>query len=250
MLTDCFYYNLINMDRKQRVFLKLKPKTKALGFNKKELMGIAAKIADNLTSEENASDEDVDAEIDSQIEAALPYLSFGQSYANRLLDDERKKKNEKSDDEEEEEIDEHIDKPHHQDDPKKNNPKNNGKNDDAPAWAKGLVQTVKNLNDELIALKGEKVTASRKSKLESLLKDTGTFGTRTLKSFSRMKFDNDEEFEEFFSEVEEDLKAYNQERADEGLSAMGNPPSGGKGGQEKKDEPFSDEEIDAMADKY
>lgn len=37
------------MDRKQKVLLMLKPKVKAFGFNKKELQGIAAKIADNLT---------------------------------------------------------------------------------------------------------------------------------------------------------------------------------------------------------
>lgn len=42
------------MDRKQQVLLKLKPKVKAFGFNKKELMSVAAKIADNLNSEEDA----------------------------------------------------------------------------------------------------------------------------------------------------------------------------------------------------
>ena len=47
------------MDRKQQVLLKLKPKVKAFGFNKKELMSVAAKIADNLTSEDDASDEDI-----------------------------------------------------------------------------------------------------------------------------------------------------------------------------------------------
>ena len=41
------------------VLLMLKPKVKAFGFNQKELKGIAAKIADNLTSTEEASDEDV-----------------------------------------------------------------------------------------------------------------------------------------------------------------------------------------------
>lgn len=51
------------MDRKQQVLLKLKPKVKAFGFNKKELMSVAAKIADNLTSADDASDEDVNAEM-------------------------------------------------------------------------------------------------------------------------------------------------------------------------------------------
>lgn len=41
-----------------------------------------------------------------------------------------------------------------------------------------------------------------------------------------MNFENDEEFEQFLSEVEEDLKAYNQERADAGLSTLGTPACG------------------------
>lgn len=86
------------MDRKQQVFVKLKLKAKALGFNSKELKGIAAKIADNLTSTEDASEEDVNAEIDSQIDAVLPYLTFGQSQANRLLDEWKKNHPESDDD--------------------------------------------------------------------------------------------------------------------------------------------------------
>ena len=52
------------MNRQQQVFVRLKLKAKALGFNAKELKGIAAKIADNLKSAEDASEEDVNAEID------------------------------------------------------------------------------------------------------------------------------------------------------------------------------------------
>ena len=55
------------MDRRQQVFVKLKLKAKALGFNSKELKGIAAKIADNLESQEDASEEDVNAEECGQI---------------------------------------------------------------------------------------------------------------------------------------------------------------------------------------
>ena len=78
------------MDRRQQVFVKLKLKAKALGFNSKELKGIAAKFADNLESLEDGSEEDVNAEIVEKIEAVLPYLTFGQSQANRLLDEWKK----------------------------------------------------------------------------------------------------------------------------------------------------------------
>ncbi|MFK2135364.1 hypothetical protein ACIXK8_19095 [Bacteroides fragilis] len=236
------------MDRKQQVLLRLKPKVKAFGFNSRELKGIAAKIADNLTSAEEASDEDVNAEIDKEIEAALRYLPFGQSQANRLLDEWKKNHPETDDDDNDDDDDDDgaSDNQRRQAGSNTKNPKNKGKNDDAPEWAKGLVQTVQTLNDEIAALKGEKVTTTRREKLETLLKDAGTFGTRTLKSFNKMKFENDEEFEEFYSEVEEDLKSYNQERADAGLSSLGNPPGAGSKKQEKN-EVLTDEEVIAIA---
>lgn len=236
------------MDRKQQVLLRLKPKVRAFGFNSRELKGIAAKIADNLTSADDASDEDVNAEIDKEIEAALRYLPFGQSQANRLLDEWKKNHPETDDDDNDDDDDDDgaSDNQRRQAGSNTKNPKNKGKNDDAPEWAKGLVQTVQTLNDEIAALKGEKVTTTRREKLETLLKDAGTFGTRTLKSFNKMKFENDEEFEEFYSEVEEDLKSYNQERADAGLSSLGNPPGAGSKKQEKN-EVLTDEEVIAIA---
>ena len=117
------------MDRKQQVFLKLKPKTKALGFSSKELKGIAAQIADNLTSAEEASDEDVNAEIDKEIEAALRYLPFGQSQANRLLD-EWKKNHPESYDDDDDVDDETSGRQARQTGSNKKNPKNNGKTKD------------------------------------------------------------------------------------------------------------------------
>ena len=236
------------MDRKQQVLLRLKPKVKAFGFNSRELKGIAAKIADNLTSADDASDEDVNAEIDKEIDSALRYLPFGQSQANRLLDEWKKNHPETDDDDNDDDDDDDgaSDNQRRQAGSNTKNPKNKGKNDDAPEWAKGLVQTVQTLNDEIAALKGEKVTTTRREKLETLLKDAGTFGTRTLKAFNKMKFENDEEFEEFYSEVEEDLKSYNQERADAGLSSLGNPPGAGSKKQEKN-EVLTDEEVIAIA---
>lgn len=207
-------------------------------------MSVAAKIADNLTSTDDASDEDVNAEIDTAIDAVLPYLQVSQSFANRVIEENRKKNDD--DETDDDDDDESSNSTNRQPGSNKKNPQNKGKNDDAPEWAKGLVQTVQILNDEIAALKGEKVTTTRREKLESLLKDAGTFGTRTLKSFNKMKFENDEEFEEFYSEVEEDLKSYNQERADAGLSSLGNPPGAGSKKQEKN-EVLTDEEVIAIA---
>lgn len=235
------------MDRKQQVLLKLKPKVKAFGFNKKELMSVAAKIADNLTSADDASDEDVNAEIDTQIDAVLSYLQVGQSFANRVIEENRKK----NDDDEtgDDDDDESSNTTNRQAGSNKKNPKNKGKNDDAPEWAKSMLDTVNALKDEVATLKGEKIATSRKAKLEAVLKDSGTFGTRTLKSFNKMSFENDEEFEEFLSEVTEDLKVYNQERANAGLSTMGTPPAVG-GGRQKEDETISDTQLQQLVDSF
>lgn len=217
---------------------------KAFGFNKKELMSVAAKIADNLTSEEDASEEDVNAEIDEQIDAVLPYLQVSQSFANRVIEENRKKNDD--DNELDNDNDDEPSNPNNrQSSSNKKNPKDEEKKDDAPDWAKGMMQTIETLTGKISALEGEKTTTTRKAKLEAILKDSGTFGTRTLKSFSKMSFENDDEFDDFLSEVQEDLKAYNQERADAGLVVT--PPAAG-GGKPKENEPFSDNEIDDMAD--
>lgn len=224
----------------------LKPKVRQFGFNKKELQGIAAKIADNLTSADDASDEDVNAEIEEKIDAVIPYLQVSQSYANRLVEDARKQNDD--------------DEPGDNDDDKSSGKRKSGskntkddkdKDDDkTPEWAASLLKTVESLTNEITTLKGEKVASTRRARLEELLKDAGSYGKRTLKNFDRMKFETDDEFDEFFSDVEQDLKDYTQELADKGLENLNTPPAaGGKGGG-KEDEPMSDKEIEDLANSY
>lgn len=86
-----------------------------------------------------------------------------------------------------------------------------------------MLKTVETLTNEITTLKGEKVASTRKAKLEALLKDAGSYGKRTLKNFDRMTFETDDDFDEFYSDVEEDLKAFNQELADKGLENLNNP---------------------------
>lgn len=220
------------MDVKQQVYLRLKPRVKALGFNKKELQGVAANIANNLSLEEDASEDDVNTAIDEQIEIALPFLQLAQAQASRIIDASRKASEE----------DEDIEVPQKK---SSQSPKEQP-TDEEPAWFKAYRESQ---DARFAALEKEKISDSRKMRLEKLVKDTGTFGTRTLKSFSKMTFDSDDEFDEFISDVEEDLKALNQERADYGLSKLGTVPSPMKETQ-KKDEPYSDEEIDRLVNNF
>lgn len=214
----------------------LKPKVKAFGFNQKELKGLAAKIAENLTSEEDASEEDVNAEIEKAIEAVLPVLELGRSYANRVINDSKKNDDEEYNDEDDDNTSESK---------SNKSPKSKQKkSDDEPEWFKSYRET---MEKRFNALAGERVAETRKSRLEKLLKDTGAFGSRTIKSFSRMKFENDEEFDEFYSEVEEDLKTLNQERANAGLEKLGAPATGGSKKKEEKPEVLSEDEIKEIA---
>lgn len=222
------------MDVKQQVFLRLKPKAKAFGFNKKELQGVAAKIANNLNLEEDAEEDEVNSAIDEQIDNILPFLQIAQAQASRVIEASRKANTQVEEEEEEE---------HHQ---ASQTPPTKKTEDEEPAWFKAYRE----LQDARFAkLEGEKVASNRKGRLESLLKDTGTFGTRTLKSFSKMRFESDDEFDEFFSEVEEDLKSYNQERANAGLDKLGSAPIVGRE-VPKKEEPYSDDTIDRLAENF
>lgn len=232
------------MEKKQLVLarLLLKPRVKSLGFNKKELMGVAASIADNLTTEDEASEDDVNAEIDKSIDAVLPFLELAQTQASRLMDSYKKKHeiNENDDDDDDEPQKDQKSQKHQKSTDKKD------ANDGVMEQLKALMGLVTKMQEDFTSFKGEKVTDLRKQKLEALLKDTGVFGTRTMKNFAKMSFDSDEEFEEYYSDVEKDLKDFNQERASVGLSALGSIP-GGKSKQ-VKEEPFSDEEIAALAE--
>ena len=216
---------------------RLKPKVKAFGFNQKELKGVAAKIADNLTLEEDASDEDINAAIDEAIDAVIPYLEAGRSYANRVINDSQKNGD---DDEDGEEDDDES--PASKQTPKSKQKPAKPKEDEEPKWFKTYRET---MEKKFAAIEGARTAETRKGKLEKLLKDSGTFGKQIIKGFSKMKFDTDEEFDEYLSEVEEDLKSYNQELADKGLS--GTPPGAGNGGKGGKDLPeLTDAEIDAI----
>lgn len=225
------------MDVKQQVFLKLKPKANAYGFNKKELMGVAATIANNLNLNDDAEDDEIETLIDEQIEKTLPFLKLAQAQASRVIEASRKSQGEEIDDVEDSAT---------QAPAQKKSPKTETTDDVEPAWFKAYRE----MQDARFAkLEGEKTATSRKQKLESLLKDTGTFGSRTLKSFQKMTFENDDEFDEFYAEVEEDLKSFNQERANAGLEKLGAFPALGKD-VPKKDEPYTDDAIDRLAENF
>ena len=200
--------------RTKQVLVILKPKSKALGFSREELEGIAADVANNLELDEEASDEDVNAEIEKQVNAVLPYLKIAQKTAQRTIQSFKD-----SQDLDDDEVDD--------DDPAGNKKpirkQKEEKDEQVPAWAQAFITQIKALQTEILGLKSERENDGRRSKLKALLKDKGTFGKTVLKNFDKMKFENESEFDDFYDGVVEDLAAIDQERANEGLGKLGAP---------------------------
>ena len=112
--------------------------------------------------------------------------------------------------------------------------------------AKKQLEEFNAFRNEFNTMKADRIKATRESRLEELVKDAGVYGARVKKSYAKMNFDTDEEFEEFLGGVQEDIKALNQERADKGLDTLGVPGTGGAKEKEEK-EPMTEAEIDALA---
>lgn len=227
--------------RTKQVLVILKPKSKALGFSREELEGIAADVANNLELDEEASDEDVNAEIEKQVNAVLPYLKIAQKTAQRTIQSFKGSKG--LDDGE-------VDDP--DDDPAGNKKpirkqKKEKEEEQVPAWAQALITQNKALQTEILGLKSERESDGRRSKLKALLKDKGTFGKTVLKNFDKMKFENESEFDDFYDGVVEDLAAIDQERANEGLGKLGAPAAQRKP-KEEEVEVIKENEIDELAE--
>jgi hypothetical protein len=217
------------MDRKQLVFEILKPKAKDLGFNKNELKGIAAKIADNLTSAEDATDEDVKQEITTAVDNLLPFLQLSQSQANRILDEWKKSHPTEDGD----------------DDPEPPTPpaKKPGKTDDETT--KKLMDAIAALTSEVKALKDGKTSDNRRDKLAKAVEEIkdSEFAKQTLKSFARMSFKDEEDFEEYLSDITEGVKAEIKAQTTKGVELT--PPGTS---QKPPKEVLSDDEIKGLAD--
>lgn len=214
----------------------LRPKVEALGFSRDELKGIAADVADNLELDEEASDDDINAEIEKQVNAVMPYLKIAQKTAQRTIQ-KFKDSAVDDDDEPDDEPEGGINKINHK--------HNDEPQEKIPAWAQAIVTQQKTILTELAGMKEKDTSNIRRQKLKALLKDTGTFGKATLKSFDLMKFNDETQFDEFYDGVVEDLAAINQERANEGLGKLGAPAVQH---QPKKDEVevISEDDVDEL----
>ena len=232
--------------RKVLEALKTNRDIKALGFSRKELKGVAANVANKLQLKDDATDEEVSEGISDAIDDVLPLLQLTQSAADRQVS-EYKNAHPASDDGD----------PDPDGDPARRSPSRNGKkgkkdsDDDDSATLnaiKELTKAVATLQGDVTAMKSVNTTSSRTAKVRELLKDTGKFGERRLKSFSHMKFENEEEFEDYLDELKEDIEEENKERLEKGLEKLGRIPAPDTKPQPKEeDKLMSDDEVKELA---
>lgn len=232
--------------------LKTNRDIKALGFSRKELKGVAANVANKLQLKDDATDEEVSEGISDAIDDVLPLLQLTQSAADRQVSEYKNAHPAPDDD------DVPDDEPDDDDVPARRSPSQKGKNgkkdsDDEQDSAtlnaiKKLTEAVATLQGDVTALKSGNTTSRRTAKVRELLKDTGKFGERRLKSFSRMKFENEEEFEDYLDELKEDIEEENKERREKGLEKLGRIPAPDTTSQQKEeDKLMSDDEVKKLA---
>ena len=248
-----------------KVLEYLKPKVKALGFKKEVLEGIAADIADNLEEvADDASDEDVNAKIKPAVDAVIPSLKLAQRLTNQGIEEFRKKQekaNEQKPEEKKPEEKPEEKKPEEKKPEEKPSSSTSNKEDETPQWAKALIesqnkqmqqqqQLIETLQAEVKGIKAKDINAQRRAVLDELLKNTGTFGKRTIRDYEKMSFNTDEDFNAYVSEIKEDLEQLNQERENEGLGKFGAPkvdPNNKQTQTPANVKPMSDAELEELA---
>lgn len=97
-------------------------------------------------------------------------------------------------------------------------------NDLASQIAKAIKDAVTPLQTELQALKSGNVAQSRKTSFENALKDVPpSLKNSYLKTFEKMNFENDDDFNAFLTETQTDLKQLTQELNNKGLGGFPRP---------------------------
>lgn len=196
---------------KNKVMTRLEPKAKPYGFSKEELMTVCESIANGFSSEEEATDEAIDARID----AALPFLKISQSAAHRAYERMKAKF--------EEENPKPTPKPQ---EPKPQDPPKPAE-DEMPSWFKAFQEKYETdrqaTEAKFTAMTKEKANEGFMAKAKAGLKDVDPkFYTRDL---SRRTFETDEEVDTYVSEVVNDWTTF---CSDKNIKAMKDmvPPGG------------------------
>lgn len=233
--------------------LKTREEIKALGFNYDELKSLASDLDKNLTIDEQASDDDIESAVTGLVETAIPYLKMAQKTSSRIVKKSLEKA--KAQEEDEEEEDDSDDNDETDDDHK--TPKSDKSKKASRTTSDSTLETSKLLakilermqkQEEMISeMRQGNTKDKRRTQLEKLVKGTGSFGKRALRSFDKISFKDEEDFDDYLEEVRNDLEELNQERANAGLSKLGASVQADKKHEKEEVEVLTDDELDKLA---
>lgn len=216
-------------------------KTKFEGIDEKVLSRIAAKIAKTAKTAE-----DVAAEVNE-----LTLMDIINSYTDSRVNDAQDKavkryKQEKGiKDDEDGDGTKEGDGDGNGGDSKEGTDGNGGTggkegDDDTPAYIKALMKSVETLAKEVTSLKAGKTADARKEALDKVLKDASERERKFYeKNYARMRFESDEDFNDWLDSVTDDIKDNADGTGGNGgdgtqttqqTTQQGRPKAGGGGG--------------------
>lgn len=205
---------------KHKLILMLKTLFASKGFSQKTLEGLADILVPNLT------EESTDDEIKTAVTGIEPYANLMQSEVTRVANEVANKPKSVE-----------ANKP-------VVTPVELKPDEDMPAWAKALVTSTQALALGFEAIKGEKLINTRKEQLAKILENTpDAFKNKALKDFNRMKFETDEEFNDYLTDTQTDAADFIQDQSNTGLG--GDAPARGLAGK-----PAAEKEVSAEMKQY
>ncbi len=84
--------------------------------------------------------------------------------------------------------------------------------------ANAIKEAINPLNEELAKIKGEKITTTRTSELDSILKDAPkSYKDQVLEGFGRMNFENEEDFASFKETTKTNFGSFQQMAKEQGV---------------------------------
>ena len=216
---------------KSKILIALKTKYKNLGFGEKAFEGVAEYLATTVTEEAN---------IETAIGGVEPMLKAFQSESDKLRGEnatlktqlEAAKKTEIKPDET----------------AGRDSSDKSDDGDGMPKWAVKVFERFEGIEKKLVTIEADKVTGSRKSRLDDKLKDVPeSLKNMVAKNFGKMKFESDDDFDEYLTEVSRQVEEFAKEMKIDGVAGNGASQRGtGSDGNKKE---ATKEELAAVNEK-
>jgi hypothetical protein len=221
-INQLIYICSINNDAmKEQILTALKQKYANLGLSDQVLSSVSEMLANSVTEE---------SAIEGAISGVEPLLKAVQGDNDRIRTAAAKKQQSKK-----EESTSQPQGAEQRPEPQQN--------EQPPEWAKALISTVSTLTNEINAIKGEKISNSRKGVLDELIKD---LPDSLKKAYSRTNFADlsDEDFTTLTSDIKKEVEEVNKQIGIKG-GIFKTPLAGAKKNPTEK----SDKEINEVVDK-